>query len=79
MTNFIFKSASRLTKNSPITSELILMNKLSQIQSELRHQRQDNVDIKLMLNRLLIEKQLQLQVDDFYESSPKGDSDGVSQ
>ncbi len=55
------------------------MNKLSQIQSELRHQRQDNVDIKLMLNRLLIEKQLQLQVDDFYESSPKGDSDGVSQ
>ncbi len=46
---------------------LTLSQKLSLIQMELRHQRQDNVDIKLMLNKLLIEKHLQMQVDDFYE------------
>ncbi len=68
MTNFIFKSANRLTKNSPINM-LTLSQKLSLIQMELRHQRQDNVDIKLMLNKLLIEKHLQMQVDDFYEKS----------
>ncbi len=66
MTNFIFKSANRLTKNSPITYTSI-NQKLNIIQMELRHQRQDNVDIKLMLNKLLIEKHLQMQVDDFYE------------
>ncbi len=46
---------------------------------ELRHQRQDNVDIKLMLNKLLIEKHLQMQVDDFYEKDtpvhPKDQAD----
>ncbi len=66
MTNFIFKSANRLTKNESINM-LTLSQKLSLIQMELRHQRQDNVDIKLMLNKLLIEKHLQMQVDDFYE------------
>ncbi len=65
MTNFIFKSANRLIKNSPLT-EGYLMTKLEMIQKELRHQRQDNKDIKLMLNKLLIEKHLQMQVDDFY-------------
>ncbi len=66
MTNFIFKSANRLTKNSPINIA-DLDRKLNLIQLELRHQRQDNTDIKLMLNKLLIEKHLQMQVDNYFD------------
>ena len=57
MTNFIFKS-SGLIKN--------VYNKLEIIQSELRHQRSDNVQILFLLNKLLIAKALQKQVDDYY-------------
>ncbi len=70
MTNFIFKSANRLIKNSPLT-EGYLMSKLESIQKELRHQRQDNKDIKLMLNKLLIDKHLQMQVDNYFEDPVK--------
>ncbi len=66
MTNFIFKSANRLIKNSPLT-EGYLMTKLESIQKELRHQRVDNQDIKLMLNKLLIDKHLQMQVDKYFD------------
>ncbi len=58
MTNFIFKSQG-LIKN--------VVNKLEIIQSELRHQRSDNVQILFLLNKLLTAKALQKQVDDFYE------------
>ncbi len=66
MNNFIFKSANRLTKNSPITLDN-LMNKLLMIQAELRHARQDNTDIKLMVNKLLVDKHLQMQVDTYFK------------
>ncbi len=66
MTNFIFKSANRLIKNSPITYERV-DRRITYVQVELRHQRQDLVDIKLMLNKLLIEKHLQMEVDDYFE------------
>ncbi len=66
MNNFIFKSANRLIKNSPITVG-ILMNKMDMIQTEQRAARQDLVDIKGMLNRLLIDKHLQMQVDEYFE------------
>ncbi len=48
------------------------MTKLESIQKELRHQRQDNKDIKLMLNKLLVDKHLQMQVDEYFgtESDP---------
>ncbi len=68
MTNFIFKSPRRLEKNSPLTEGYFMM-KLESIQKELRHQRQDNKDIKLMLNRLLIDKHLQKQVDSYFEET----------
>ncbi len=68
MTNFIFKSANRLTKNSPI-SNANLNERLKMIQKELRMQRQDNIDIMRMLNKLLIDKHLQMEVDDFYEKA----------
>ncbi len=43
------------------------MTKLENIQKELRHQRQDNKDIKLMLNKLLVDKHLQMQVDRYFD------------
>ncbi len=73
MTNFIFKSANRLIKNSPITVQ-ILMNKMDMIQTEQRAARQDLVDIKRMLNKLLIDKHLQMQVDDYFT---RGEEDGL--
>ncbi len=72
MTNFIFKSSRRLIKNLPITTGVLYLQKFNDIQTELRHQRQDLVDIKLMLNKLLIEKHLQMQVDDYYKTATDG-------
>ncbi len=69
MNNFIFKSSKRLIKNSPITID----TRLNLILTELRHQRQDNVDIKLMINKLLIDKHLQMQVDEYFEDNPTED------
>ncbi len=66
MTNFIFKSANRLIKNSPLTEGYIL-TKLESIQLELRHQRQDHKDMSLKLEKLLIDKHLQMQVDNYFE------------
>ncbi len=68
MTNFIFKSPRRLIKNSPTTSSTLAQLKI--IQSQNRFLRQDLVDVKLMLNKLLIEKHLQMQVDDYYKDEP---------
>ncbi len=66
MTNFIFKSSKGLIKNSPLT-EGYLMTKLESIQKELRHQRQDHKDISLKLDKLLIDKHLQMQVDNYFD------------
>ncbi len=66
MTNFIFKSANRLIKNSPLT-EGYLLTKLEAIQTELRHQRNDHKDMSLKLERLLIDKHLQMQVDTYFD------------
>ncbi len=73
MTNFIFKSSKGLIKNSPLT-EGYIMTKLEQIQNELRHQRTDHKDMSLKLERLLIDKHLQMQVDEYFtETSPQTD------
>ncbi len=66
MTNFIFKSSKRLIKNSPLTEGYLLV-KLEAIQKELRHQRQDHRDMSLKLEKLLIDKHLQVQVDDYFD------------
>jgi len=80
MTNFIFKSASRLIKNSPITVGEMMINKLNQVQTELRHQRQEHREMSLKLEKLLIDKHLQMQVDEYFtkgdeETSPQTDTD----
>ncbi len=75
MTNFIFKSPRRLVKNSPIPEPVL--DKLLIIQGQNRYLRQDMVDVKRMLNRLLIDKHLQMQVDNYFdeddETSPQTD------
>ncbi len=60
MTNFIFKSQGTYNKIS---------NSLEIIQTELRHQRSDNIMILRLLNKLVITDHLQKQVDDFYDDS----------
>ncbi len=66
MNNFIFKSANRLIKNSPTTLDT-LMFQLRTVQKQNRELRQDLVDVKLMLNKLLIDKHLQMQVDEYFD------------
>ncbi len=62
MTNFIFKSQG-LIKN--------VDNKLAMILSELRHQRNDNTQILYLLNKLMINHNLQKQVDEYFEDDAK--------
>ncbi len=66
MPNLFFKSSTGLTKNLTINSEA-LDRKMEFILKEQRHQRTDLQDIKRMLNRLLIDKHLQAQVDTYFE------------
>ncbi len=67
MTNFIFKSQGTFKKIS---------NKLEIIQNELKHQRMDNQQILFLLNKLLVAKALQKQVDEYFdETSHQTDSE----
>ncbi len=61
MTNFIFKSQGTYKK---------LCQQLEIIQSELRAQRQDNLEIKYKLDKLLVNHNLQKQVDEYFEDTP---------
>ncbi len=65
MNNFIFKSSKGLIKNS----SLDLDTRMDLLLKEQRHQRSDLRDIKLMLNKLLIDKHLQNQVDEYFEDN----------
>ncbi len=74
MTNFIFKSASRLIKNSPTTLDT-LMFQLQVVQKQNRLLRGDVHEVSLKLEKLLIDKHLQMQVDEYFteneETSPQ--------
>lgn len=74
MTNFIFKSPRRLVKKLANTSLETVMNQLKIVQGQNRFLRQDLVDVKSMLNRLLIDKHLQMQVNDYFEQPEPEDS-----
>ncbi len=74
MNNFIFKSPRRLTKNSSYTT-VSLMDKLLVMQQQLRLLRTDNASMNGKLDRLLIDKHLQMQVDDYYEKPATEDLD----
>ncbi len=67
MTNFIFKSQGTYKK---------LCQQLETVLNELRHQRQDNVQILYLLNRLIVSAKLQKQVDEYFdETSSQTDSE----
>ncbi len=66
MNNLFFKSPKRLIKNSPITLDHLMSN-MGVVQAQNRALRQDLVDVKLMINKLLIDKHLQMQVDEYFE------------
>ncbi len=65
MTNFIFKSQGTYKK---LCQQLVI------IQNELRAQRQDNIQILFLLNKLLVNKNLQTQVDSYFDDSNEDQS-----
>ncbi len=65
MTHFIFKSSKRLIKNEPILSTIL--NQLKIVQSQNRFLRQDLVDVNGKLDRILVDKHLQMQVDEYFD------------
>ncbi len=69
MYNLLSKSANGLMRNDTLT----LDTRMKAIQTEQRLQRSDLKDIKLMINKLLIDKQLQHQVDTYFENTPPPD------
>ncbi len=66
MNNLFFKSDNRLIKNSSCTLD-DLLSKLLVMQSQLRLLRTDNQDMSLKLDKLLIDKHLQMQVDNYFD------------
>ncbi len=52
-----------------VNSDMIL--KLEIIQKELRHQRNDNTIILSLLHKLIIDRGLQKQVDEYFEEDEK--------
>ncbi len=69
MNNFIFKSANRLIKNSSgdlVDLIKICVRQLEFVLSEQRAQRADLQDVRRMINRLLVDKHLQMQVDEYF-------------
>ncbi len=50
------------------------MSKLLIMQSQLRLLREDNQQMSLKLEKLLIDKHLQMQVDEYFEDRPHDDS-----
>ncbi len=66
MNNFIFKSPRRLIKNS----SLDLDTRMDLVLKEQRHQRYDLKVINDKLDKLLVDKHLQMQVDEYFKDSP---------
>ncbi len=69
MTNFIFKSQGTYKK---------LCQQLDIIQSELRHQRAEHMELLFKVDKLLVDKKLQHQVDQYFEddeTSPQTDNE----
>ncbi len=75
MTNFIFKSPRRLIKNvDNKLNENLILGQLKVVQTQNRLLRQDMVDLKLMINKVLIDKHLQMQVDEYFQ---QGEEHGI--
>ncbi len=68
MNNLFSKSSKRLLEKSSINLD-VLDRRLEFIQTEMRHQRSDLRDISRKIDRLLIDKHLQSQVDDYFNEN----------
>ncbi len=68
MNNLFSKSPKRLLEKSSINLG-ILDRRLEFIQAEMRHQRSDLRDISRKIDRLLIDKHLQMQVDEYFNDN----------
>ncbi len=78
MNHFIFKSANRLIKNESINfrdSLSIIQGQIRIIQSQNRALRQDLVDVNGKLDRILVDKHLQMQVDTYFDKDELPESD----
>ncbi len=69
MNNLFSKSSKRLLEKSSINLGL-LDRRLEFIQIEMRHQRSDLRDISRKIDRLLVDKHLQMQVDEYFTEKP---------
>ncbi len=77
MNNLFSKSSKRLLEKSSIHLDT-LDRRLEFIQTEMRHQRSDLRDISRKIDRLLIDKHLQMQVDEYFtEDSENTNADTV--
>ncbi len=74
MNNLFFKSDNRLIKNSSVTLANLL-DKLLVMQQQLRLLREDNQNMSLKLDKLLIDKHLQMQVDEYFQDEPPAKED----
>ncbi len=72
MNNLFSKSSKGLLEKSSISLD-ILDRRLEFIQTEMRHQRSDLRDLSRKMDRLLIDKHLQMQVDTYFEDSPNNE------
>ncbi len=73
MNNLFSKSSKRLLEKSSPNLEYLIDKKLDLVLKEQRHQRSDLKDLKLMINKVLIDKHLQEQVDTYFEDSPENE------
>ncbi len=73
MNNLFSKSPKRLLEKSSINLG-ILDRRLEFIQAEMRHQRSDLRDISRKIDRLLVDKHLQMQVDEYFKDNTEPDS-----
>ncbi len=74
MNKLFFKSSTGLKKIDTINSES-LDRKIEFVLLEQRKQRTDLQDIKRMINRITIDKQLQHEVDHYFEDKTEPEED----
>ncbi len=67
MNNFIFKSSKGLIKNSSQN----LDTRMDLLLREQRHQRSDLQEVLKRLEKLMIDKHLQMQVDEYFEEEAR--------
>ncbi len=72
MNNLFSKSANRLLEKSSKTHlEILIENKLEMLLTEQRHQRCDLNTLSKKIDRLLIDKHLQMQVNEYFTEDSK--------